>query len=75
MTVSTVIIAHRRRGHDYWEGYIERLEAEAKEWVDYFRSLIQTAKIFPSMTEYRADCNKRLDKWETKHISRKGAHR
>ena len=68
---STVIIAHRRRRRDYWEGYAERPEAEAKDWLDYFRSVSQIAKVFSSMTEYRLDCNKRLDKWQAKRASRK----
>ena len=69
MTASSVIIAHRRRGQDYWEGYAERSEGGAKEWVDYFHSLGQIVKVFPSMTDYRADCNKRLDKLEAKRSS------
>lgn len=60
---STVIIANRRRGQDYWEGYTERPEAESKNWIDYYRGLGQIAKVFPSMAEYRANCEKLLDRW------------
>jgi hypothetical protein len=66
MLKKTVIIANRRRGIDYWEGYAERLEAEAKEWMDYYHSTGQIVKVFPSMIKYRADCEKLLDKWEAK---------
>ena len=71
MATKTVIIAHRRRGYDYWEGYTERSESDAKELVAYYHSLGQIAKVFPSMTEYRTDCIKRLDKWEVKRSGEK----
>ena len=64
MSDKTVIIASRRRGQDYWEGYTERLESDAKELVCYYRSLGRIVKVFPGIIEYRDDCNKRLDKWE-----------
>ena len=63
-----MIIANRRRGKDYWEGYAERLVSEANEWVSYYRSLGQIAKVFTGMAEFRADCNKRLDKRETTRV-------
>lgn len=66
MAGSTVIIAHRRRGQDYWEGYSELLTSEAEEWVGYYRNLCRIVKVFPSMAEYRADCDKLLDNWEAK---------
>jgi hypothetical protein len=62
-----VIIANRRKGINYWEGYAERRETEIKEWIDYYRSIGQIVKTFPSMIEYRANCEKLLDKWEAKH--------
>ena len=68
MTISTVIIAHRRRGQDYWDGYEERAENETKGIVSYYRSIGRIVKVFPSIVEYRADCNKKLDKWEAKKI-------
>ncbi len=61
-----VIIANRRSDSDYWEGYAERNASETDEWVDYFRSIGSVVKVFPSINEYRADCNKFLDKWEAK---------
>lgn len=64
MEEKTVIIAHRRRGSDYWEGYTERAETESNIWVDYFHSIGQIVKVFPGISEYRADCNKMLDKWD-----------
>jgi hypothetical protein len=73
MFEKTVIIANRRRGSDYWEGYIERFEAEAKEWMDYYRGVGQIVKIFSSMNEFRADCEKLLDKWEAKRARDKDA--
>ncbi len=60
----TVIIAHRRKGSDYWEGYSERTIAEADSWVDYFHSLGQIVKVFRGLSEFRADCIKLLDCWE-----------
>ena len=63
---NTVIIAHRRRGQDYWEGYTERTKSEAKEWVNYFRSSGNIVKVFPSLIEYRSDCGRLLDKIEAK---------
>lgn len=41
MVEKTVIIAHRRRGSDYWKGYTERAETESNSWVDYFHSIGQ----------------------------------
>ena len=70
---STVIIAHRRRGQDYWDGYSEKSNSEAKKWIDYYRSLGRIAKIFPNIIEYRADCEKRLDKWEAKRTYKRRA--
>lgn len=66
MEEKTVIIAHRRRGSDYWEGYTERSEMETHEWVDYYRSIGQIVKVFSGINEFRADCNRMLDKWDTK---------
>ncbi len=64
MPEETVIIAHRRKGSDYWEGYSERTVAEADSWVAYFHSLGQIVKVFHGLGEFRADCNKLLDRWE-----------
>ena len=70
MEKKAVIIAHRQQGYDYWEGYVERLDSEIGEWVDYYRSLGHIVKVFPSMIEYRADCEKLLDSWEVVYSSR-----
>ncbi len=64
MPEETVIIAHRRKGSDYWEGYSERTVAEADSWVAYFHSLGQIVKVFHGLGEFQADCNKLLDRWE-----------
>lgn len=72
MEEKTVIIAYGRRGSDYWEGYTERTETESNGWVDYYRSIGQIAKVFSSMSEIRADCNKLFDRW---NIKRKGTKR
>jgi hypothetical protein len=71
MTVKTVIIAHRRRGQDYWEGYNEQSEADSNSLIAYYRSIGQIVKVFPSMTEYRADCNGRLDKKDATRQNRR----
>lgn len=68
---NTVIIAHRRRRKVYWEGYAERLETEKKEWIDYFRSTGQIVDVFSDMIEYRADCERQLDKLEASQKKRK----
>lgn len=68
----TVVIAHRRRGSNYWEGYTERAETESNSWVDYFHSIGQIVKIFPDTNEFRADCNKLLDKWDRERNRSKG---
>ena len=75
MIASSIIIAHRRRGNGYWEGYVERPETEAKEWLSYYRNIDRIAKIFSNMAEYRADCNKRLDKWGVKRTCRTSERR
>lgn len=62
MVEKIVIIAHRRRGSDYWEGYTKHSEIETHEWVDYFHSIGQIVKVFPSISEFRADCNRLLYK-------------
>jgi hypothetical protein len=43
MKVGTVIIAYRRIGQGYWEGYTERSESDAKEWAGYYHSISQIA--------------------------------
>lgn len=72
MVEKTVIIAHRRRGSDYWEGYTERSEKEIHVWVDYYHSTGQVAKIFPNISEFRIDCNKMLDRWSKERKRSKG---
>ena len=65
MSEKTVIIAHRRRGSDYWEGYTERSETDASSWVDYYHSLGQIVKVFQNISDFRADCNRLLDTWDS----------
>lgn len=72
MEEKTVIIAHRRRASDYWEGYTERSETETHEWVDYYRSIGQIVKVFPGTSEFRVDCNKMLDRWSKERKRSKG---
>lgn len=72
MVEKTVIVAHRRRGSDYWEGYTECSEMETHKWVDYYRSIGQIVKVFPSISKFRADCNKMLDKWNKERKRSKG---
>lgn len=72
MEEKTVIIAHRRRESDYWEGYTERTETETHEWVDYYRSIGQIVKVFPNISKFRANCNKMLDKWDIERKRSKG---
>ena len=72
MAEKTVIIAHRRIGQDYWEGYAERPESEVENWVDYFGNLGQIARKFASITDYRADCCKLLDEWDSKRKEKVG---
>ena len=67
-----MIIAHRRRDQDYWEGYTECDEAVVKERADYFSSLGQIVKVFPSMAKYHDDCNKLLDIWRTIRTRQRG---
>ncbi len=67
----TVIIAHRRRGAGYWEGYGERPEADADEWLGYFRGLGQIAKAFPTMSAFQRDCERLLDRLEKRDKRRK----
>ncbi len=69
-TSGTVIIAHRRRGRDYWDGYTVRTETEAKEYMASLRSRGRIARSFPDMLAYRADCNRMLDLWEKKRKQR-----
>lgn len=70
--VKTVIIAHQRRGSDYWEGYTERAETESNSWVDYYRSIGQIVKVFSNISEFHADCNRMLDKWDKERKRPKG---
>ena len=67
-----MIVAHRRRDVDYWEGHKVCAEAETKEWADYYRSLGQIVEVFTSTTEFRADCNKLLDMWRAKRTRQRG---
>ncbi len=73
----TVIIAHRREGSDYWEGYSERTVAETDSWVNYFHfhSLGQIVKVFRGLGEFRADCNKLLDRWEERQHKKNSKQR
>jgi hypothetical protein len=70
MKVNTVIIAYRLRRQDYWEGYTERPETEAKEWIAHYKSHGLIVEEFSSMNEYHVDCKKLLDKWEAKRTDR-----
>lgn len=54
MEEKTVIIAHRRRGSNCWEGYTERAETESNSWVDYLHSIGQIVKVFSGISEFRA---------------------
>ncbi len=69
----TVIIARRRRGKDYWEGYSMVDTATALEWQKEARASGVIAKIFADMTAYRADCKRMLDMIEAKCAARKTA--
>ena len=69
---NTVIIANRGRGRDFWINHFECPETEANEWVAYYQSRRQIAKIFKNITEYQADCNRLRIAWETKRNLKKG---
>ena len=71
MTSKTVIIANRRRESDYWEGYAARDELEVKEWIGYYHSIGQIAKVFPSISEFRSHCRQLPEKPQTTQNSLK----
>jgi hypothetical protein len=62
----TVIIAHRRRGKDYWEGYTEKPATHEKEELAYYRGIGHIARSFPSISAFRDNCNNILDRLEAK---------
>ena len=67
---NTVIIANRGRGRDFWINHFECPETEANEWIVYFRNRRQVAKVFPSLAEYRADCERLRAKWEAERFGK-----
>lgn len=68
MVEKTVIIAHRRQGIDYWEGYTERAESEALNdmYLELYELIGKDAmlKLYKYYRGDKIDCPMRLYRLE-----------